>query len=241
MATPGVHVCLLSDQLLPNLIPVLMERPARVYLVATAEMVAKGRDKRMRRLLRRENIDTRIRGGAPSTRIKEIRRFADRLAQEMKKNEAGGTIVLNATGGTKLLSMGFVEVFRERLEGYPLRVVYTDTEHQVIETIVPREQEAVPMAGVLGADSYLAAQGMVLVSAESDGESGPAHRRAVRLKPPPVREGASDDDEKPLPKSWNKSPRAKRHRQAHRVRRSLAGQGRLPATVNSAVAAARAR
>ena len=123
MATPGVHVCLLSDQLLPNLIPVLMERPARVYLVATAEMVAKGRDKRMRRLLRRENIDTRIRGGAPSTRIKEIRRFADRLAQEMKKNEAGGTIVLNATGGTKLLSMGFVEVFRERLEGYPLRVV----------------------------------------------------------------------------------------------------------------------
>ena len=168
MATPEVHVCLLSDQLLPNLIPVLMERPARVYLVATAEMVARGRDKRMRKLLRSENIDTRIRGGAPSTRIEEIRRFADRLAQEMKKNEAAGTIVLNATGGTKLLSMGFVEVFRERLEGYPLRVVYTDTKHQLIETIVPRERGAVPMAGVLRADGYLAAQGMVLVSSESD-------------------------------------------------------------------------
>ena len=168
MTVSEVHVCLLSDQLLPNLIPVLMDRPVRVYLVATVEMVARGRDKRMRRLLRRENIDTRIRGGAPSTRIEEIRRFAYELAQEMKKNETGGTIVLNATGGTKLLSMGFVEVFRERLEGYPLRIVYTDTEHQVIETIVPRERRAVPMAGVLKAESYLAAQGMVLTSAESD-------------------------------------------------------------------------
>lgn len=168
MATPEVHVCLLSGQLLPNLIPVLMERPERVYLVATPEMVARGSDKRMRRLLRRENVDTRVRGGAPSTGIEEVRRFAEKLAQEIMKNEAGSTIVLNATGGTKLLSMGFVEVFRERLEGYSLRIVYTDTEHRVIETLVPRDRGAVPMAGVLKAESYLAAQGMVLVSAESD-------------------------------------------------------------------------
>lgn len=72
-----IHICLLSDQLLPNLIPVLMERPYRVYLVATAEMAARGRDKRMRRLLHREGIDTRLRPRAPSIRIEEIRRFAE--------------------------------------------------------------------------------------------------------------------------------------------------------------------
>lgn len=33
---PDIHVCLLSDQLLPNLIPILMERPARVYLVRSS-------------------------------------------------------------------------------------------------------------------------------------------------------------------------------------------------------------
>ena len=59
MTVPETHVCLLSDQLLPNLSPIIMERPVRVYLVATAEMAAKGRDKRMRRLLRRENIPRR--------------------------------------------------------------------------------------------------------------------------------------------------------------------------------------
>ena len=131
-------------------------------------MAARGRDKRMRRLLHREGIDTRIRLRAPSIRIEEIRRFAEKLSRELKKNEAGGTIVLNATGGTKLLSMGFVEVLREQLEGYPLRVIYTDTVHQSIETIIPRGQEAAPMAGVLRAESYLAAQGMMLTSAESD-------------------------------------------------------------------------
>ena len=175
-----IHICLLSDQLLPNLIPILMERPARVYLVATAEMAARGRDKRMRRLLRRENIDTYIRSSAPSTRIEEVRQFAEKLSREMKTNEAGGTIVLNATGGTKLLSMGFVEVFRERLEGYPLRIIYTDTVHQSIETIIPRGQEAAPMEGVLRAGSYLAAQGMVLTSAESDKQGWQAAVRERR-------------------------------------------------------------
>ena len=163
-----IHACLLSDQLLPNLIPVLMERPVRVYLVATDEMTARGRDARMRRLLRRENIEVRIRPRAPSTGIDAIRRAALKLAREIKSAEAHRTIALNATGGTKLLSMGFVEVFRDQLEGHPLRIIYTDTEHRVIETLVPREHPATPMEGVLQVRSYLAAQGMVLGSAASD-------------------------------------------------------------------------
>ena len=165
-----VHVCLLSDQLLPNLIPVLMERPARVYLVATDEMSVRGRDTRMRRLLRREGIEVRIRTRAPSTGIDAIRRTAHRIAQEIRSTEAGRTLALNATGGTKLLAMGFVEVFRDRLEGYPLRIIYTDTEHRLIETLVPRDRPATPMEGVLVVRSYLAAQGMALESAMSDEE-----------------------------------------------------------------------
>ena len=171
-----VHICLLSDQLLPNLIPILMERPDRVYLVATREMAERSRDTRMRRLLRRENIDTRIRRSAPSTGIDEIRRFAEKLVQQIIKEEAGKMLALNATGGTKLLSMGFVDVFRKHLEGYPLRVIYTDTHHQVIETLVPRGLAVTPMEGVLKAKSYLAAQGMELVSAISD---APAWKSAV--------------------------------------------------------------
>ncbi len=73
-----------------------------------------------------------------------------------------------------------MEVFRERLEGYALRVIYTDTEHQKIETLVPRNQESVPMQGVLRADTYLTAQGMQLKSAVSDDKTwqAAAHSRA---------------------------------------------------------------
>ena len=166
-----VHVCLLSGQLLPNLIPVLMEQPNRVYLVTTPEMEQSGHFRRMQRLLRSRNVEVRKRTGAPSAGFTTIRNCASKLANELAAGEAGNRIVLNATGGTKLLSMGFVEVFRERLEGYSLRVIYTDTEHQMIETLVPRDQEPVPMRGVLLAETYLAAQGMALKSAASDGSA----------------------------------------------------------------------
>ena len=163
-----VHICLLSDQLLPNLIPILMDKPHCVYLIVTEEMKARDRHKRMQRLLRRENIESLVRYNAPSTGIDSIRKFAGKLAEEVKKDGENNTIVLNATGGTKLLSMGFMEVFRENLEGYLLQVIYTDTQHQLIETLVPRGLEAKPMGNVLEIESYLAAQGMKLDSALSD-------------------------------------------------------------------------
>ena len=59
MTVLETHVCLLTDQLFPNLIPILMGRPVRVYLDAAAEMAAKGRDKQVRRLLRRKDVPRR--------------------------------------------------------------------------------------------------------------------------------------------------------------------------------------
>lgn len=176
-----VHVCLLSNQLLPNLIPAFMERPSRVYLIATQEMRESGLDKRMNRLLRKEKIEVRIRSGVPSAEYGEIRKYAAKLATELVSAEAGKKIVLNATGGTKLLSMGFVDVFRERLEGYPVRVIYTDTAHRAIETLVPRDQPPSSMRDVLTVDTYLAAQGMALQSAASDQSEW---RDAVRKRAP---------------------------------------------------------
>ena len=167
-AMADIHVCLLSGQLLPNLIPVFMDQPKRVYLVTTPEMEQTRHDRRMQRMLRSRNVEVRKRTRAPSAGFTAIRDYAGKLADELASGEMGNRIVLNATGGTKLLSMGFVEVFRERLEGYALRVIYTDTEHQMVETLVPRNQDPVVMQGVLKADTYLAAQGMALESAASD-------------------------------------------------------------------------
>src|SRR5690606_10739303 len=48
------HLCLVSDQLLPNLIPALMQRPPWVHLVVSTAMAAQG--ERLRRLLEARDI-----------------------------------------------------------------------------------------------------------------------------------------------------------------------------------------
>ncbi len=165
-----VHVCLLSKQLLPNLIPIFMERPSRVYLVVSPEMEELGLDDRMKLILKKRSIEVRLCPHAPGTGLAAIRDFATKLVNTLISAESGNLIVLNATGGTKLLAMGFYEIFRDRLKG-SLRVIYTDTDHGVIETLVPPGE--VPdqrMQGVLDVESYLEAQGMTLTSAASDEE-----------------------------------------------------------------------
>ncbi len=162
-----VHVCLLSDQLLPNLIPILMERPSRVYLIVSPEIQQSGKDKRMEIILRKKEIDVRLCQHAPSTGFEAIREFATKLAGELVSAESGNLIILNVTGGTKLLAIGFIEIFRARLKG-SLRVIYTDTGHGMIETLVPPGEAPSPMRDVLDAESYLEAQGLTLISAASD-------------------------------------------------------------------------
>lgn len=177
--TDSVHVCILSDQCLANLIPILMEKPATVYLIATPEMIKKDHGKRMKRLLRKTGAEPRIRDKTPSTGLEKIRVFANKTIEQIQRDETDKRIVLNATGGPKLLSMGFVEAFREHLEGNRFEVIYTDTEHQLIESLVPASSEARPtqsvldsevrpMQSVLDIETYLAAQGMKLDSAQSE-------------------------------------------------------------------------
>ena len=42
-----IHVAIVSDQILANLIPALMDRPDKVVLVATNDMAAKRLDRRL--------------------------------------------------------------------------------------------------------------------------------------------------------------------------------------------------
>ncbi len=177
MQATDIHICLVSDQLLPNLIPILMDRPAKVYLVSSDVMNAKEKDKDLRRILRQQDIEVEMRRQVPSAGIEEIRKFARRLCGQILTKHRGVAVVLNATGGTKLLSMGFVEAFRREFEGHPLRIIYTDTAHQVIESLVPTDQAVEHMRGVLDIPMYLEAQGMRL----KDSACGDARWQDVAL------------------------------------------------------------
>jgi hypothetical protein len=162
-----VHVGIVSEQTLANLIPILMERPDKVYLACSETMASRGFHRRLKRLLDRQAIGVEIRRGAPDTGLRDIQDYALSLAADIEKEHHGGAeIVLNATGGTKLMSLGFVEVFR----GVARRIVYTDTSHSRIEVFPDGSGTAHPieMRDVLDVPEYLAAQGLRYIRARTD-------------------------------------------------------------------------
>ena len=165
----SAHVVLVSDQVLQNLIPILMERPAWVFLVLTEEMARRGADRRLTRQLRSAEAQIIRCGHCPDTGFPQIQAFANQVAETVLNAGADTEIVLNATGGNKLMSLGFVEAFR----GIASRILYTDTAHRRIEYLSSAAQDAsvpapTPMSNVLDVPAYLRAQGFQFQRAVSD-------------------------------------------------------------------------
>ena len=159
-----IHVCLVSDQILANLIPTLMERPDRVVLVASAEMKRRKQDQRLAQVLSEYGIPTDTVDDAPDVSLNAIRGYAEALRDALSESVSSATVTLNATGGTKLMMLGFVEAFRQR----GIRTIYVDTAHRRIEEIGGDE---IGMENVLNVPSYLAAQGIRIDRIDSDDES----------------------------------------------------------------------
>ncbi|NLV24734.1 MAG: DUF1887 family protein [Deltaproteobacteria bacterium] len=148
------HLCLVSSQPLPNLIPALREetRPRKAILLVSADM-------KSRAALLAENftkIGCQVEEVAISPyRIEEIRATVlDILA---KKEEE--ILALNATGGTKIMALGTAEVFREF--GRP--VFYVDTDNGQFITLFPSPTTS-PLPEVVRIKSYLAAYGYTILT-----------------------------------------------------------------------------
>ncbi len=167
----STHVVLVSDQVLQNLIPILMERPTQVCVVLTEEMARRGADRRLSRQLRGTEAQIIRCEGCPDSGFAEIRTFAHQVAETLLNTSADTEIVFNATGGNKLMLLAFVEVFRDLAS----RILYTDTAHRRIEYLASSAQDdaatvpvPTPMSNVLDVPAYLRAQGFQFQRALSD-------------------------------------------------------------------------
>lgn len=162
-----IHIAIVSEQILANLIPALMDRPDKVLLVASDDMKRRKLDTHLARLLERDGISIERHDNAPDVGMKQIHEYAIRLRDDLVDRHADSEIVLNATGGTKPMSFGFVEVFR----GIAGRIIYTDTRHRKIESLPNADAtivDAEPMRDVLDVQRYLRAQGLATSRAASD-------------------------------------------------------------------------
>ncbi|MCF6267773.1 MAG: DUF1887 family CARF protein [Desulfuromusa sp.] len=123
MVRADVHVCLVSDQLLPNLLPALdiATRPDDVVLLVTPKMMSAAA--RLKLLLRDAGCLV-IEREVKAYRIEDIRD----AVLDIVASYSGRKLMLNATGGTKVMALGAYGVFRDL--GLP--VFYIDTENEAV-------------------------------------------------------------------------------------------------------------
>lgn len=171
----NIQICLVSDQLLANYIPVMMYRPDQVHLVSSDFVKGKGLTARFQRMLEQQNFTVIKHDGMPDSDMPSIRAFTQHLAQVIQQQSPDAEITLNITGGNKLMTLGMWEEFGEGVQ-----VIYTDTQHHCIEHL--HEQRTEPLVSVLDVRRYLQAYGVRYLNALSDQpewQQGVKGRKAV--------------------------------------------------------------
>lgn len=147
-----IHICMVSDQPLPNLIPALLpeSRPRQVILLISEDMKKRGE-------ILAENFSNL------GCRVSQVAVDAYRIDQiretllEVLTAHAASNLVLNATGGNKIMAMAAYDVCRilER------PAFYVDTKNAQMINLLP-EGGAEPLADVIKVKTYLAAYGYAI-------------------------------------------------------------------------------
>jgi hypothetical protein len=119
--------CLVSRQAMANVIPVLMYKPNKVILFATPE--EKNTANHLAKLFNSKNISV--------NRIDDLDaydylKFKDCILNEI--NLASGHLVLNVTGGTKLMALAAYEAFAEKDK----HIIYCNTDRNQIIHLFPK-------------------------------------------------------------------------------------------------------
>ena len=163
----SIHVVVVSQEPLANGIPVLMESPKSVVAVCSEMVVAKKLDQKLLGFLVAKGIPLRLENHAPDADLSKIRIWASDLLNRLEKDFPGEEIVLNLTGGNKIMSLGFWEAFKDRVS----RIIYTDTSHDCIEILSDKimgDSRTIPMGQVLDVPESLSIQGLGYIGASSD-------------------------------------------------------------------------
>ena len=151
----NIHICLVSQQLLANYIPVLMQKPDAVCLISSASMEATGLTARFKAMLDALEIPNCTYDDMPSTNMESIYDYALEISEKIKQQYSNANLTLNITGGTKLMSQGFTEVMSNDAQ-----LIYTDTQHNRLEYIGEKTRKSsIPLPSVLKIKDYLKAYG----------------------------------------------------------------------------------
>ncbi len=161
-----IHICLVSGQPIPNLIPIRMEelRPEKVVLLVSPDMKAQA--ERLESVINDWGIKTEKEPIAPFD-LNEAREACMTILAKYEKED----VILNATGGTKIMAFAAFEVFREM--GRP--IIYVDTQDKRIDVLSP-EMQKMEFRSVMKVKQYLASYGQYIIAEKPSSEFTGDHR-----------------------------------------------------------------
>ncbi|HBA52917.1 MAG TPA: hypothetical protein DCZ04_00230 [Syntrophorhabdus aromaticivorans] len=158
-----VHVCLVSDQPIPNLTTALQFRPDKVILLTTSDKKAEG--KRLEGVLRKKGIDVDVRSIKPYD-LNNVIEASERVINDYPDHN----LSLNITGGTKIGTVGTFQAFYTAGK----TIYYVDTFDNRILQISPTES-SIPIQASIPVADYLKTYGFNIKAWSKDDQ--PLYRR----------------------------------------------------------------
>jgi hypothetical protein len=180
MTKTTVHLLIVTGQTQANLIPILQLKPDVIALAVSGAMRGKASDFiKLLITVAGYTDETIIRyDHIAEVGLKTIEEKAMDIAVDLHERYPDCALTYHATGGTKLMTLGFCEVFRA--DGN--QILYTDTEHGHIEVVYPKQQPAIAIASVLTINSYLQSAGKQYRNGADDGWRQQAGQRKALTK-----------------------------------------------------------
>lgn len=153
MSTPTIHLIVVTGQAQANLIPLLQLKPDYVALAISDDMQdnAKNFVKILKTLGGYQDKHILRYDHVPNVGLEAIKDRALEIEDDLNQRFPESPITYHATGGTKLMALGFYDVFHRA----PNRVIYTDTQHHQIEVVYPAKIQPIPIGKILNIESYL--------------------------------------------------------------------------------------
>jgi hypothetical protein len=165
--TTQLHLCILSGQSLPNLLPLCLYRPSRIVLAVSADMqqnVAPFIDTLLRLGLIERPQDVITLPQMPDSDFSQMLIWSRQQIDLVRQCLPDQQIVLNATGGTKLMSQALATACLEQKSA----MLYCDTGHDRIEWLSPQPRLEDLPNGLLDSAAILKANGIERDIALSD-------------------------------------------------------------------------
>lgn len=150
-----IHVCLISESILPNLIPALMDENIAGIISFSGDTKQKKKRQLLTQLLEERNIPLlKSMNANNSFDLPTLIQCANELKDWLEKNASDKTWKINVTGGTKPMALAIYSVFQAHTNS---EIIYQDTQSLTLRNLTAPAKDQ-PNYSVINYDTYLAAQ-----------------------------------------------------------------------------------